>query len=54
MTIDKIVKEIRKRSMCEWELSNEAAQKLILDLIREERRKELKYCKQYHQCGEDV
>jgi hypothetical protein len=42
MTIDKIVHEIRKRSMCRWELSIEEAQKLIFDFMQKELKKELK------------
>jgi hypothetical protein len=54
MTIDEIVNEIRKPRTYNWKLSNQEAKKLILDFVREEVKKELKHCKQYHECEEDV
>jgi uncharacterized protein involved in tolerance to divalent cations len=54
MTIDKIVKEIRTQYTWDWKLSNQEAQKLILDYVQKRVKEELKRCKQYHECEEDV
>jgi hypothetical protein len=54
MTIDKIVKEIRKWHECGWKLSSQEAQKLILDYVRKQVKEELKHCKQYHGCEEEI
>jgi hypothetical protein len=54
MTIDKIVKEIRETYMFRFKLSDRGAQKLILDFIQKRVKEELKHCKQYHECKEEV
>jgi hypothetical protein len=54
VTIDKIVRKIRERYACGWGLSDTAAQKLILDFVRKRIKEELKHCKQYHECEEEV
>jgi hypothetical protein len=54
MTIDEIVDKIREPHTRSWKVNNKEAKKLILDFVREKVKKELKHCKQWHGCGEDV
>jgi hypothetical protein len=52
MTVQQIVKNIRERYACGWELSDKAAKKLILDLIQKRVNEELSTARNTHECKE--
>jgi ferritin len=54
MIIDEVLKEIRTLYTWDWKLSKQEAKKLIRDFVKEEVKEELKCCKKYHKCKEDI
>jgi hypothetical protein len=52
VTIQQIVKKIRERYACGWELSEQAAQEMVLDFLQKRIREELKQCGKSHDCKE--